>query len=242
MHNRLKQIIKSGFDKLGLKVTRTLNLPVGVDLCLDLRRSLPHGRLKTIFDVGANIGQTARTFSRSFPGARIFSFEPCEVTYRQLAASTRSLHNVRCIQSALGVTDETRRLYHQKDSQWNSLAEGVNQVTEVGSYEDVAVTSIDDFCIREGIGEIDLVKTDTEGFDLEVIRGAAGILRSDRVLFVYSEVTFNESDTKHTNFFQLSELLGDYRFQFVSLYDQFTRPNLMGSTYANALFVNPTAL
>jgi len=242
MSEYIKTAIKTGLSGLGLRVMRMKNVPVGVDICLDLRRCVPHRRINTIFDVGANTGQTARAFARYFPGARIFSFEPVEATCRQLAANTSSLPNVRCIHSALGATEEIRRLFHQKNSEWNSLAEGVNQATESGAYENVAVTSLDDFCSREGIRGIDLLKTDTEGFDLEVLRGAQRTLEGGRVLFIYSEVTFEKSDYKHTNFFQLAEFLKDFNFRFVSLYDQITNRNLTGSAYSNALFSNPEAL
>ncbi len=63
-----------------------------------------------------------------------------------------------------------------------------------------------------------------------------------QVLFVSREVTFNEPDSKHTDFFRLPEFLEDFNFLSVSFFDQFTRRDLMGSAYANALFVNPTAL
>ena len=54
-------------------------------------------------------------------------------------------------------------------------------------------------------------------------------------------MTFDESDHTHTNFYNLAEFLKGFDFQFVSLYDQVTKRDLMGSYYCNALFVNADA-
>jgi len=241
MTKHIKTLVKSGLKNLGLRVSLIKKLPVGFDVCLDFERRVLSGRIETIFDVGANIGQTAQLFADCFPGSRIFCFEPVASTYRQLSALTGRRLNIRCIHAALGASDETGRLYHQTDSQWNSLAENVDPLKKTGTHEDVTVTTLDGFCAREGIAGIDLLKTDTEGFDLEVLRGATKLLGSGKVLFVYSEVTFDESDHTHTNFFGLAEFLKTFNFRFVSLYDQVTRPSLMGSYFSNALFVNPEA-
>jgi len=41
--------------------------------------------VRCIFDVGANIGQSARAFARAFPRSQIYSFEPFPAPYRRLA-------------------------------------------------------------------------------------------------------------------------------------------------------------
>jgi FkbM family methyltransferase len=51
----------------------------------DQQRLIPDA--KTIFDVGANIGQTAKTYRRLFPSAEIWSFEPFPASYESLCRS-----------------------------------------------------------------------------------------------------------------------------------------------------------
>jgi FkbM family methyltransferase len=51
----------------------------------------------------------------------------------------------------------------------------------------VSVRTIDDFCAEQAIAEIDLLKIDTEGYDLQVLEGARSLLTRGRVRFVYSE-------------------------------------------------------
>jgi len=63
----------------GYWVYKSKYLPVGADLRLDL------GRLgisvNTLFDVGANVGQSSLRFRKDFPRASIWCFEPVKSTY-----------------------------------------------------------------------------------------------------------------------------------------------------------------
>ena len=49
------------------------------------------GPVSLVFDVGANIGTTARELSQVFPEAAIYCFEPGSSTFAQLECNTRSL-------------------------------------------------------------------------------------------------------------------------------------------------------
>jgi hypothetical protein len=52
----------------------------GLSDCADIGRS--GCKISTIFDVGANVGQSALKFQEAFPRARIHSFEPVSATYK----------------------------------------------------------------------------------------------------------------------------------------------------------------
>jgi hypothetical protein len=142
----------------------------------------------------------------------------------------------------VGAAEETRRLFHQPGCQQNSLADTMNRPSRLESYEDVKVITLADFCSREGVERIDLLKTDTEGFDLEVLKGASSMLEAARIRFIYSEVTLNPSNKGHTNFFDIIEFLGRFNFKFVCIYEQYTNDSLTESDACNALFANAAAL
>ena len=70
---------KNYFREIGLQVYKSLNpnhFRSGLDVALDVERLLGSKNIKNIFDVGANIGQTALYFHQKFHQAQIFSFEP----------------------------------------------------------------------------------------------------------------------------------------------------------------------
>jgi hypothetical protein len=75
-------------------------------------------------------------------------------------------------------------------SQLNVLAPGNGGPT-------VQVTTLDAFCNRERIASIDILKTDTEGYDARVLSGARRMLSEKRIHCVVSEVGFI-GDRYHT--------------------------------------------
>ncbi|MDO8340571.1 MAG: FkbM family methyltransferase, partial [Candidatus Woesebacteria bacterium] len=234
--NPLGSMARSIIASLGLRLTRISMVPVGADLLLDLTRYLPSNRLRTIFDVGANIGQTAVPFAQTFPGATIYSFEPASDTYRVLMENIVKYENIRGINIALGEKEGISKIYHQRSSGWNSLAEQVNKPSEIGTFEEVKITTLSIFCQQNGVDQIDLLKMDAEGYEKNILRGASDLMSSGKISYITSEVGLDSGDERHTNFFELSRMLNDFRFVPVAIYDQKVKPDLLGSSYANALF------
>jgi FkbM family methyltransferase len=63
----------------------------------------------------------------------------------------------------------------------NSLVYDDAMAKQAKGFIPVNVTTLDRYCSDNGIGYIHLVKCDTEGHDLSVLRGAAGLLRDSRI-------------------------------------------------------------
>ena len=83
----------------------------------------------------------------------------------------------------------------------------------------VEVTTLDAFCTAQKIGRIDILKTDTEGFDMNVLRGATKALRARRIRNIVSEATILGDDRLHTQLSDLVPFLTGYGFSLHSLYD-----------------------
>jgi hypothetical protein len=96
--------------------------------------------------------------------------------------------------------------------------------------------TLDRFCIERGISSIDLLKIDTEGFELEVLRGAKTLLAHARVRHVICEATFDDDDRLHGNFFSIHDFLKEYGFRFICIYDQVVPRDLSRAGYCNVLF------
>jgi FkbM family methyltransferase len=63
------------------------------------------------------------------------------------------------------------------------------KLTRPGDHEEtVAVETIAGFAAKWGLERIDFLKVDTEGFDLEVLKGAGPVLRQQRVHLFRSNV------------------------------------------------------
>src|SRR5271170_7871413 len=66
-----------------------------------------------IFDIGANVGQTAMRYRAIFPNARIFSFEPVPETYKKLQTSFAEDKLVETIPVAVSDECSTVLMYIQ---------------------------------------------------------------------------------------------------------------------------------
>jgi FkbM family methyltransferase len=180
------------------------------------------------FDVGANAGMTALRYARWWPGATIHAFEPFPTAYAQLRDAVAGLPDVTPVNMALGAEPGQVEATDGPVTRGNSL-----RVAD-GPVVTVEVTTLDAYCAAHGIGPIDLLKIDTEGYELDVLRGGANTLPRTRA--VLAETVF-ERDERHTHFADLLAALEPHGFRFAHLVD--ARVNRRGWEYGDALFVRP---
>ncbi|MEA5525462.1 FkbM family methyltransferase [Nodularia spumigena] len=236
----LKKQIKKILKACGYTLYHTKTMPFGCDLKEDIARLSPDLNLRTIFDVGANKGQTTLDYRRKFPEAKIFCFEPVSQTFEVLKANVGLDPNVYCFNLALGEENKQDKILVQGTSGSNSIS-NVSKVNPSAdqSLETVNIMTLDQFMAEDDhkIDQIDLLKIDTEGYECQVLRGAEATLRSEKIFYISIEVTFRQQDNHHTQFSTISEMLADYNFNFVGLYD--ASPFWGGGNaidYGNALF------
>lgn len=228
--------------KLFIKVTsyhihRLKHLPVGTDIFHDLNRVFK--KAETIFDVGANVGQTALSFSSRLNDSKIFSFEPVSMTFEKLNKNTHALNNVKCFNIALGSNNEeiSIKIHNDSKSVLNSLKNEAMNID--GKLEKIKVVTGDTFCKEKNIESIDLLKIDTEGYELEVLNGFKKMIEDGKIKAIYCEVGFSNQNKRNTNFGQLLEFADNNNFVFFGLYDVVNRHKIgRCENYANALFVN----
>jgi len=140
---------------------------------------------EVIIDVGANVGAWTIVAQRELPNARFFCFEPVSETYsilKKIETSSICTYNL-----ALGPRCEKTRLnYYPKGHALSSIYR-----FELHSEEpqEAAVEMItgDEFMRKNGIEAIDFLKIDTEGFDLQVLKGFENHLRTGSVKVIQFE-------------------------------------------------------
>jgi FkbM family methyltransferase len=232
----LKNLLRGVLLRCGYQIHRTKHPSYGVSPLADAAR-YRQKPMTTLVDVGANIGQTSLEFHEYFPAATIHAFEPVQATHLKLKENTRHIRGIQTHQLAVGATAGIATIYLQDNDQTNSLHPALNKKT--ASSETVRVTTLDEFADQHGMQHIDILKTDTENFDLDVIEGSSRLLRERRVSFVQSEVGISASDTAHTNLFQLAELMLEKDFELMGIYDRlyhYKFPRVRG--WCNALFIS----
>jgi FkbM family methyltransferase len=209
----MKTILKRLANAAGVYLASVTRL--GIDVDLDLQRLTAESPLSTIFDVGANLGQTATKLTVDFPEAEIYSFEPVPQSFARMQATVARLPRVQAFHLALGDARGTAHIHLTDHSGGNTL----KPVAGATSAVEVQVETVDTFCAAHGITSIDLLKIDVEGFELNVLKGARGMLEAGAIRFVFAECIFAPNpELPHTSFFDLHERLTQCGFCFVGFY------------------------
>lgn len=168
--------------------------------------NIKNSEVKTVLDIGANIGNFTILSHKLFPKAKIFSFEPIPFTFSILEKNIGKQKNIKIFNKAVGEKTGSQLMSFDEDS--SGLSRFSNKGTEV------KVTSLDDFIKEEKISTIDLLKIDTETFESYVLKGATKSLAKTK--FICIEITL-ESNPNYTISSLFSLLKGEgYDFQIVS--------------------------
>jgi len=252
----MKSVLKFLFGKLGYRFVKTSyhkNLVhindvykfVNYDLIINntdfhhiLKRKIGKEDPVCCFDIGANIGQTAKKMSSYFPASTIYCFEPVEQTYQLLSDNVKDSPDIKAFNFAFGAEKSEMEIFLFQNSQWNSLSAPVSERAKKngGLSEFIKVNTVDDFVRQHNIQKIDILKSDTEGYEMEVLKGAHHCLQNQIIEYLYLEVGFNEQDTQHTYFPRVIEELAKYQYKFSGLFEKsYTKNDLL--LYANALFL-----
>ena len=212
----------------------------------DICRYANTRRFRVLFDVGANIGQTAVSMHGYFPDAEIHAFEPVENTHRILCRNVRRWPTVRPHRLAMGRLCESREIVLQDTSELNSLRLSAPlDATAERRLERIEVSTVDEFCDRHRIDGIDVLKIDAQGCDLDVLLGAERMISAKRVPFVFVEVGFQLNDIINSPFAPLDGHLTARGFGLCGFYNQTGCGQRNAAPYlffSDALYSHPDAL
>jgi len=198
----------------------------------------------TIFDVGASEGESTLNALNAFPKARVFGFEPHPSTFANLMTKVGGNPRFQGFNVALGTDIGEVGMIEYDRFKANSLTPNNPHATRFdkhGRSIRVQETTLDAFCSEHSINNIDLLKTDVEGFDLIVLQGSNLMLQKRAVKFILVE--FFDLLPKQGVFggalMPFEDLLGPFGFRFVAAYnDYISTAGEMFST-SNALFCLP---
>lgn len=158
----------------------------------------------TVFDVGANIGEFALLFSRLVGlQGQVHAFEASQNTFNKLTTICELANRQQIILNHKAVSDQQGivKLYTYDDnhSGWNSLAN--RPLEQYGIYdvkpthlEEIEAVTIDDYCEKNDISQIDLLKIDVEGAEYQVLLGSRKMLEKHKIkccVFEFGQTTFD---------------------------------------------------
>jgi FkbM family methyltransferase len=214
--------------------------PRGINLKQDIYHFIPTYCIDVIFDVGANVGQSAKLYLNEFPNSYIYCFEPVKATFIQLKDNIGNNKRVHCYQLALGSSKRIGEMVLKGDSDLFFLSGQLNSKIISEIKETVSVITIDEFCKTQNIDHISLLKIDTEGGDLDVLLGSLNMLTSQRIDFLQIEAGMNPNNLDHISFEKLKEYLESHDYFLFGIYDQVHewKNNEMNLRRVNPVFIS----
>lgn len=153
------------------------------------------------FDVGAHIGLYSLLLAKLVgPEGQVHAFEPESRNYRRLLANLaiNSFDHVRANRLAVFSDSQMLQLnvFLNSVNAWHSLGHPSlpdpyhpGHTLTPSEQQEVQGTSLDDYCASAGITEIDFLKVDVEGAELEVLQGAERLLQAGAIAAVLFEVS-----------------------------------------------------
>jgi FkbM family methyltransferase len=149
--------------------------------------SAPANSQVVAFDVGARIGDWSKAFVAGAKGRsgglRIHAFEPVPDSRAILQQTlAEQVASGEVIVNGFALSDESTKLPLYVPTVTGGTSTLHREPTI--SYEkvlEVDTGTLDRYCVERSIEHVDIIKIDTEGNDLRVIRGAGDILRREKV-------------------------------------------------------------
>lgn len=193
----------------------------GNDWMIALTAAANSHDIRTVFDVGANEGMTTTKLLEHFPRATVHAFEPHPETFKRYQSRLQGDARVRATQTAVGATVGEVMLTLCATSVMHSLLPRTARFkgAERGQITVPCVT-LDKYCADKGISQVDVLKSDTQGFELEVLRGAKTLLERKAIRYIAIEMILVELYEGQCSFEALYVELKRHGYALVGLYDQ----------------------
>jgi FkbM family methyltransferase len=140
----------------------------------------------TFVDVGANIGWfSLLAASMHDKEVRVFAFEPSDWTYDRFCKNIHlnGFDNIHAFREAVGKTEDTADLMLP----CGYRLDGKNTATR----QTVPITTLDKKLAGE---QVDLIKIDTDGFEIDVIHGAAAVIRNQMPTIIFEVMTITDRE------------------------------------------------
>ena len=172
---------------------------------LKLFKSKLGNKIEVIIDVGAHYGETINLFNNNFVVSKFYAFEASPLNYTVLKKKLFKGNSINNIYNYAIGPDNTTLLFNQSKESSSSTLVKINQFSNYyirksrvlnffssqPSFKTIYVKSIsmNSFLTKQSINNIDILKIDTEGYDLNVIKSLKDNI--SKVKFIYFEHHFH---------------------------------------------------
>lgn len=230
----MKRTIRSIARKFGFDIIKFNKNEMGIYPFYDMAKFVKTDN-PILFDIGANVGQTIKDFKEVFKKSTIHAFEPSPDTFKILKESTSNYKNVHFWNCGVGANNGELILNEYNLSNTNSFL-NIHHTNnkKLKKQTHVKITTVDEFSEINRIQEIDVLKIDTEGYELEVFKGAENLFNAGKIGLLFFEIRFVSSHPDMPTVSDLWDFVLKKDFELVSIYPVVHRKNM--GVYTNILF------
>ena len=208
----------------------------------------PQAKL-TFIDVGAHTGVMVHRALCEFPHARLFAFEPSPTPRTQLSREFQNDPRVTILPFACASTSGTATFNITRNTQCSSLLSpsALGSHFYGDSYDivdriEVRKITLDDWARENDITQIDFLKVDAQGHDLEVLRGAQTLLTNRAVKAINVEAMFVPEYEGCATFGQIDAFLSAQGYSLHQIHEIVAKGPENQTTYCDALWVRKDIL
>jgi FkbM family methyltransferase len=140
----------------------------------------------SVIDIGANVGDTVAVIKTAID-VPVIGIEGDNVSYQFLERNTKQFENVLILKQFLGDKKQTLQVELEK-SGWNTTL-----IPTEGKGQELTLLTLDEVLEQQKLSsrEIKVLKVDCEGFDTIILRGATGLIQSQKpaIFFEYNKTS-----------------------------------------------------
>jgi FkbM family methyltransferase len=164
-----------------------------------------------IFDVGSNNGQYLELLLKEFKDKNpvIHCFEPDLKSFKKLEARHQDKKNVILNNFALGNEEGSVILYGKVEGGIDSSLIKSENVT-LDEFP-ISVRKLDNYCLEHNIKNIDFLKIDTEGSEMNVLRGAKTTIENNNIARIQLEHGSMQSIIAGASLYNYLQILKGYK-------------------------------
>jgi FkbM family methyltransferase len=150
----------------------------------------------TVIDVGANVG--VYTFSAALQvgnRGKVIAIEPFSGCVNCLEETCRinQLSQVKVCRGAASEKAGKVRLSLHAASELNEIIDaGTSDNIQPGTFEEVSCFTLDSLVVQENLSQVDFLKIDAEGHELQVLEGGEQILNDFKPVIMYENIAASQ--------------------------------------------------
>jgi len=165
-----------------------------------------------IFDVGANTGQSINRFMNKFNLKEIHCFEPNLSAFEKLKNNANKFFFLNNF--ALGEKAEIKTFNNYPKTSSSSFyrinkKSSIYEINKEFYSTDVKIITLDKYIDDLKIDKINILKIDTQGFEVNVLKGAINTLKEKRIDFIETEINLGFQYEIKTSFKEIENQLCD---------------------------------